>query len=503
MKNWKKLYLSLCRRKANFLIFLVLAGLSLLFLSIFMIYQSADHAIEEIKKSYGSSFKLRVVKDESKPEFFKEVEASGRVYQFYCGPNVNFEMLERVQDEVEDITEYNAGRPNFVLLLDYQLIEGFFYYDYIEQVAHPSSGYMYTAEETKNLMYKTLARVACNSQHEKNFQNGSFALTEGRHIKQDDAYKVIISEKLAEKNHLKVGDPFRIETSSLNIGVDYPIYSLGGVDTEIVGLYQLTYEQSVSSMTLEEDILENWIVVDRKTGEVLDELYGEPDQLEIGRFYVEHPDEVEKVMEKVRALDWIDWRYFEVCEDDSQYSDAIKPLTNMKLILFWTVIILGILTLVLISLLMTHNAKKRRREWGIFLAMGVPVKEIRSLVKKEYLFITLTAFLAAFITCMLLTPVLGNGIYKGMGGGNEVKEYTEEEINAAIARGEHGLAQQMSQDQHLLQDHILPEELEIQFNFLTALVVAGAELAAVMFFISEALDSTLSRKPMDVLTMIR
>ena len=83
-------------------------------------------------------------------------------------------------------------------------------------------------------------------------------------------------------------------------------------------------------MTLEEDILENWIVVDRKTGEVLDELYGEPDQLEIGRFYVEHPDEVEKVMEKVRALDWIDWRYFEVCEDDSQYSDAIKPLTNIR-----------------------------------------------------------------------------------------------------------------------------------------------------------------------------
>ncbi|MCI8299736.1 MAG: hypothetical protein HFI69_05185, partial [Lachnospiraceae bacterium] len=73
----------------------------------------------------------------------------------------------------------------------------------------------------------------------------------------------------------------------------------------------------------------------------------------------------------------------------------------------------------------------------------------------------------------------------------------------AIARGEHGLAQQMSQDQHLLQDHILPEELEIQFNFLTALVVAGAELVAVMFFISEALDSTLSRKPMDVLIMIR
>ena len=117
MKNWKKLYLSLCRRKANFLIFLVLAGLSLLFLSIFMIYQSADHTIEEIKKSYGSSFKLRVVKDESKPEFFKEVEASGRVYRIYCGPNVSFEMLDRVQAEVEDITEYDAGNVQSVVRL--------------------------------------------------------------------------------------------------------------------------------------------------------------------------------------------------------------------------------------------------------------------------------------------------------------------------------------------------------------------------------------------------
>lgn len=56
MKNWKKLYLSLCRRKANFLIFLVLAGLSLLFLSIFMIYQSADRTIEEIKKKLWKQF---------------------------------------------------------------------------------------------------------------------------------------------------------------------------------------------------------------------------------------------------------------------------------------------------------------------------------------------------------------------------------------------------------------------------------------------------------------
>ena len=90
-----------------------------------------------------------------------------------------------------------------------------------------------------------------------------------------------------------------------------------------------------------------------------------------------------------------------------------------------------------------------------------------------------------------------------MGGGNEVKEYTQEEIDAAIARGDNALAQQMSMDQRQLADNILPETLEVHLNVFTTLIVAVLELVVVLFFVTEALDSTLSRNPMDVLTMIR
>ncbi|NBH12997.1 ABC transporter permease [Lachnospiraceae bacterium] len=503
MTNRKKLYLSLCRKKTNYFIFFVLASLSLLFLIILMIYQSADHTIQDIKNTYRSSFNLQVVPDRNNPDFFEQVEVLGRTYQIYCGPNVGFEMLDRVQAEIEEITGYEAGDlTGIILLWDYQLIEGYFHHSHLEKLKNPSPGYTYTAEETKNLQYLTNGFPVGNSENLKEFQNGSFALIEGRHINQNDTYKVIISKKLAEKNHLNVGDSFRIETSSLSRS-GYPIYSLGGIDTQIVGLFQLTYEQAISYNTSEEDILENWIIVDQKTCDVLDTFYGDPDQLNVGHLYIENPDEMAEVMKKVRDLDWIDWKYFKVCEDDSRYSDAVKPLENMKLVLFWTVIISGVLAMVLISLLITHNAKKRRKEWGIFLAMGTSVKEIRSLVKKEYLIIALTAFLAAFFTSVLLAPAIANGIYKGMGGGNEVKEYTQEEIDAAIARGDNALAQQMSMDQRQLADNILPETLEVHLNVFTTLIVAVLELVVVLFFVTEALDSTLSRNPIDVLTMIR
>ncbi|MEY8391111.1 hypothetical protein AALA98_07040 [Lachnospiraceae bacterium 45-W7] len=72
MTNRKKLYLSLCRKKTNYFIFFVLACLSLLFLIILMIYQSADHTIQDIRNTYRSSFNLQVVPDRNNPDFLNK-----------------------------------------------------------------------------------------------------------------------------------------------------------------------------------------------------------------------------------------------------------------------------------------------------------------------------------------------------------------------------------------------------------------------------------------------
>lgn len=134
-------------------------------------------------------------------------------------------------------------------------------------------------------------------------------------------------------------------------------------------------------------------------------------------------------------MDWIDWRYYTLYKDDSEYSAGIKPLENMNTMMIVGGFLTGLLGIALIAVLMVHGTKKRTREMGILMALGISAKEIRRLVWKEYLLLTTAALCLALALGTAMLPVIGNGIYQGFRGDQSPKEYTEKEIEAAILRG--------------------------------------------------------------------
>lgn len=71
---------------------------------------------------------------------------------------------------------------------------------------------------------------------------------------------------------------------SLYMGGGYPAVSIGMVEAEIAGLFEATYRQASSEYTREEDILDNWLFVDSRTGVELDTIYEEKDRLRESTF---------------------------------------------------------------------------------------------------------------------------------------------------------------------------------------------------------------------------
>lgn len=100
----KRIYFSLKRKKSNVLLFFAFWGLISLLVIGFLIAQVAKWNITEIEKTYGTSFKIVILRDETDGDLWEErvvqvgkgagaYEARTRVY---VGPNVDYEMMERI-----------------------------------------------------------------------------------------------------------------------------------------------------------------------------------------------------------------------------------------------------------------------------------------------------------------------------------------------------------------------------------------------------------------------
>ena len=456
--------------------------------------------MKEVEKKYGASFMLLLYRDKAKLELWEEREVEGvGTLNYYIGPGIDEEMMDYIQEEANGVVDYEGGGDYSVLLCDYDLIPGYYESSYEYELLHPDPNAMFSVEDTQNLRFQTRCQAMRKSEHFEEFQNGNFKLTEGRHITPKDEHVVMISKEFAQRNGLKLGDSFKIQGDSLTLR-GFPEVPLGLIETEIIGIYEMTYQQSVSEYTDERDILNNWILVDNETGYDLDKIYGNPPSLWVSTIYVENPAELDKVMKKVNRLEGIDWQYYELRKDDSMYKDAVKPLDTVRKIMFVCLCVILAAGILLLSLVITHSMKNRVRETGILMSLGITGKEIRRQFLLEHLLIGITAFLLAFAVSFAVTPVIGEQIYGAVHQEKEQKVYTEKEIEAAIARGEQSKASEMAKNQKTRVEP--PEELNTRIYIRTVLIVFIVMILIIYFCVNGVIKKTLKLEPIQVLSMI-
>ncbi len=511
------------------------------------VYGTSGQMMKEVEKKYGASFMMLLYRDQSKPELWEERKVEGvGTLNYYIGPGIDEEMMDYILDEVKGVTDYEGGGNYDVLLCDYELVYGFWKETYERYLSGIEKNDTLSSDEIQNLKSETRCQAVRKSEHFEEFKNGNFKLVEGRHIVPEDDHTVIISKELAKKNNLKLGDTFKIRGDSLTLG-KYPSMPLDLIETKIVGFFEMSYQQEISEYTKEYDILNNWILVDNETGYDLDKIYGDSPSLWVTTIFVENPAELDKVMKEVNSLegiDWqyyelgydldkiygdspslwvttifvenpaeldkvmkevnslegIDWQYYELRKDDSTYKDAVKPLDTVKKIMFVCACVIVTAGILLLFFVITHSMKKRVRETGILMSLGITGKEIRWQFLWEHLLLGITACLLAFAVGFAVTPVIGEQIYGAIHQEKEQQVYTEKEIEAVIARGEQSKASEMAKNQKTGVEP--PEELNTRIDVRTVLIVFIVMLLTIYFCVNGVIKKTLKLEPIRVLSMI-
>jgi len=212
------------------------------------------------------------------------------------------------------------------------------------------------------------------------FEQGYYTISDGRHRSEEDNGRdvLMISQELASKNNVAVGDTVEITSS-----VDDKAYSF-----EIIGIYT-----GSSSYTVDE------MFTSLESEKKLAVSIGDEEHADSIRFMLHDPMDVEAFIE--RHKNQIPSDYIYLYSNDTEYKTLTRPLdliATITNILLWVVFIAGAIIMIAI---ITIFVRDRKFEIGLLLASGESKIKIIAQFMLEILVVSVLAFTIAAGTSQL------------------------------------------------------------------------------------------------------
>ncbi len=390
MNIWKRAFVYILRNKKQSVILIsIICLISFLFLIGGSLIIATNSEVGEIQEKLGTSFRLKAnLEDRS---LYREDENSF----WYTGPLVTFDIV----DEVITLEHVTAYFPNETIsawtnlkLKPAARTDSFQYY-----LEHPEDlQYGGMPMEYWELWSQVPEIIPCTrGEFHEYFRIGVCEIVEGRNIVEEDCNKAVISTQMAKRNQLKTGDSFYLEEKEglLSLSPEQHDKTIGEpVKVEIVGLFDIHFEQEQTVYTLETQLIENTLFIDQNTKNSLYNMGG-VNEPQVGftdvTVFVDSPQYLDKIMKQVDNMDSTEGLLIEA--DDSSYQNSVIPLKRLVRIVA-VLMITGILVCVVILLLLMNLwIKKRRKEIGILRSVGVTCKEVIGQIIIECLLIVSVA----------------------------------------------------------------------------------------------------------------
>lgn len=406
----KRAILYLKRKKARaLLLFSLLFLMSLSVLVGFSLKGSTERELERLRLSMASGF---VLKADTDNEMYQERTdfGNGASATHYAGPTVTDEMVKKICS-LDGVEDYVVAGEAHEAWTDVTLRPGM--YATLNPNPNPNMDELipYTEEYLTMRRHSVSVYPCRNGERHKNFRTGALSITDGRNLEEDDRFKAVVSDWLAEENGLSVGDTLTLETKEGNYDfTKEPLKTWGEpVEVEIVGLFHANFSQAASDMTLEQCYVENIIYADRDTYiRLQDNLKGHARYEDVGEYYDKHteveflvsdPGQVDAIMEQVRNMEGINLENMELEADSSAYEASAGPYRQVR---FFSLLLLalglcgmGMVLYLLVRLWM----QGRRRETGILRSVGIGRREILGQMLAESFAVSLAALvLAVFLS---------------------------------------------------------------------------------------------------------
>lgn len=333
-----------------------------------------------------------------------------------------------------------------------------------------------------------LARVLGNTDTSLNeyFRLRSFSLKEGRHICEQDSGKALISESLAQKNHLSVGDSFTVSFDTED-KTEEQKKQLTSYPLEIAGIFQIDVSQNSGSANAAEcDMAENFIFTDTDfiRGVMGEALGRDLDTYSNGAsFFVDNPKKMSTILKQITEIPDYDWNGYTVTQNNRAYEESAAPLEHLGGLITIMVLIITVIGSVLLSLVLFLWMRDRIHEIGIYISIGIRKRKIIGQHILENLSIALLAFCLAGIIAGAAIHTVENVVQDSLETESYETQAKPYSVNDEPVAGQDGLA-----------------KIEIRIGILEMAEIFGAGILIVV--ISTAISSgvVLRMRPREILS---
>lgn len=364
-------------------LFLVIFVVAVFLISCFGVLNASERLSTDIRASLGAAFYIRANTEVSMNENGETEVKKNNVYIS--------------QKEIDEIMQ--TGEIRYCNPINYGFAKG----DGIEFIP----GNKHTAES--NMGKVTALRFSALA---PGFTDETAVLTEGKHITDADKGKILISQQLAAKNHLSVGDTLTLTHAKLGEAdgayIDEIPVKIAYTQVQVSGIYKLN--TPASSLKPTAGVADNEIYASL---DVLNELYESETGVFTGEvgFYITDPAKLESITRNVQLLQSIDWTTHFIHTNDFQYSkiaDRLSSLENLVKILF---VLVSIVSTAILTLLLTMRMRSRMQETGILLAAGVSKGQIMAGFLLEVLSIAIIALILSHVASLYISGFLGHRLF--------------------------------------------------------------------------------------------
>ena len=244
------------------------------------------------------------------------------------------------------------------------------------------------------------------------------------------------------------------------------------VDVTVAGIFTNTKEQDSVGIAPSYDLYDNIVFADLSTVSYL--LYGTEGKTSVqyGDFYVNDPDELDRIMSEVKEIEGVNWNDCTLTRYDNDYQNAKESLTGLQNIVFIAIAVVSVICFLVLALFLTLRLRGRVHETGVYLAMGISKGAVLTQYLLEVLIVAVIALLISYGASSAISDQIGSRLLSQV----TVETYGTVELTDT----EENKAQSSTEDLGLSEIVVAvsAEDYAIVWGFGLVLCLASTALAA-------------------------
>lgn len=259
-----------------------------------------------------------------------------------------------------------------------------------------------------------------NSAQELKFRTETFKLVAGRHIKEDDKFKVLVHEDFAKLNNLKLGSKIKVQANPHD--PDNLQKSHESAEVEIVGIFS---GKNSRKAAVRSELFENIFYTDLATTRKVNKVNSDNEIYQNVTFFAKDVNTMGRVLEQAKKLP-IDWKMYQLTKSEQELAGITSTLGGIYGLVFGVMMFGVILGVGVLSLVLFLWINERKKEVGVLLAIGVSKFKIILQFAAEILMIFVVSFGCSYFISKAVSQNVGNDLV------TQASKNTTKEINKSL-----------------------------------------------------------------------